>query len=125
MGLTRTAIQLRNPLRPGDAPLGVMALADTGAMYLCLPPGVAAALGITELEHREVTLADGSRRPVPYGGPVEVRFGNRRCFVGAMLMGDEVLLGAIPMEDLDLVVQPLTRTVTVNPASPDLPSGRA
>jgi hypothetical protein len=42
-----------------------------------------------------------------------------------MLMGDEVLLGAIPMEDLDLVVQPLTRTVTVNPASPDIPSGRA
>lgn len=125
MGLTRTAIQLRNPLRPGHTPLQVMALADTGAMYLCLPPGVAAALGITELERREVMLADGSRRLVPYGGPVEVRFGNRRCFVGAMLIGDEVLLGAIPMEDLDLVVQPLTRKVTVNPASPDFPSGRA
>jgi len=36
-----------------------------------------------------------------------------------------VLLGAIPMEDLDLVIQPLTRTVTVNPASPNVPSGRA
>jgi len=40
-----------------------------------------------------------------------------------MLMGDEVLLGAILMEDL--VIQPLTRTVVVNPASPDMPSGRA
>ena len=72
-----------------------------------------------------MTLADGSRRLVPYGGPVEVRFGNRRCFVGAMLMGDEVQLGAIPMDDLDLVIQPLTRTVVVNPASPDMPSSRA
>ncbi len=125
MGLTRTAIQLRNPLRPDQAPLRVPALADTGAVYLCLPPAIAAEIGLSELERREVTLADGSRRLVPYGGPVEVRFGTRRCFVGAMLMGDEVLLGAIPMEDLDLVIQPLTRTVTVNPASPDMPSGRA
>ena len=125
MGLTRTSIQLRNPLQPDRMPLQVPALADTGAAYLCLPPGVAAELGLAELERREVTLADGSRRLVPYAGPVEVRFGNRRCFVGAMLMGDEVLLGAIPMEDLDLVIQPLTRTVVVNPASPDMPSGRA
>lgn len=125
MGLTRTPIQLRNPVRPDQAALQVQALADTGAMYLCLPLAVAAELGLSELERRDVTLADGSRRQVPYGGPVEVRFGNRRCFVGAMLMGDEVLLGAIPMEDLDLVIQPLTRTVMVNPASPDMPSARA
>jgi clan AA aspartic protease len=125
MGLTRTSIQLRNPVRPEQAALQVQALADTGAMYLCLPLDVAAELGLSELERREVTLADGSRCLVPYGGPVEVRFGNRRCFVGAMLMGDEVLLGAIPMEDLDLVIQPLTRTVVVNPASPDMPSSRA
>ena len=106
MGLTRTTIELRNPLRPELAPLQVPALADTGAAYLCLPQHVASELGFAELERRDVTLADGSRRLVPYAGPVEVRFGNRRCFVGAMLTGDEVLLGAIPMEDLDLVVQP-------------------
>lgn len=125
MGLTRTVIQLRNPLRPDQASLQVPALADTGAAYLCLPPAIAAGIGLAELERREVTLADGSRRLVPYAGPVEVRFGSRRCFVGALLMGDEVLLGAIPMEDLDLVIESLTRTVTVNPASPDVPSGRA
>lgn len=125
MGITRTSISLRNPLRPEQAALQVPALADTGAAYLCLPVGVAEELGIAELERRDVALADGSRRLVPYAGPVEVCFGNRRCYVGAMLMGDEVLLGAIPMEDLDLVIQPLTRTVTVNPASPDIPSSRA
>jgi clan AA aspartic protease len=125
MGMTRTSISLRNPLRPEQAALQVPALADTGAAYLCLPVGVAEELGIAELERREVALADGSRRLVPYAGPVEVRFGNRRCYVGAMLMGDEVLLGAIPMEDMDLVIQPLTRSVSVNPASPDIPSSRA
>ncbi len=125
MGITRTSIALRNPLRPAQAALQVMALADTGAAYLCLPVAVAEELGVVELERREVALADGSRRLVPYAGPIEVRFGNRRCYVGAMLMGDEVLLGAIPMEDMDLVIQPQTRTVSVNPASPDIPSSRA
>lgn len=62
---------------------------------------------------------------VPYVGPVEVRFANRRCFVGAMIMGDEVLLGAIPMEDMDLVVRPLTRQVLANPLSPNVPSSLA
>jgi hypothetical protein len=40
-------------------------------------------------------------------------------------MGDEVLLGAIPMEDMDLVVTPMTRQVAVNPASPNIPSSVA
>jgi hypothetical protein len=35
-------------------------------------------------------------------------------------MGDQVLLGAIPMEDMDLVLIPKTRTADVNPASPNI-----
>jgi hypothetical protein len=53
---------------------------------------------------------------------VEVTFGNRSCFVGALVLGDEVLLGAVPMEDLDLVISPGRRTVEVNPDSPNIPS---
>jgi hypothetical protein len=45
--------------------------------------------------------------------------------VGAFVMGDEVVLGAVPMEDMDLVVSPLTREVTVNPKHPDGPVARA
>jgi hypothetical protein len=52
-------------------------------------------------------------------GPVTVGFGKRRCFTGAVVLGNEPLLGAIPMEDMDLVVLPGTRTVAVNPASPN------
>jgi hypothetical protein len=53
---------------------------------------------------------------------VEVRFRNRRCFTGAMVLGHEVLLGAIPVEeDMDLVLRPQLQSVDVNPESPNLP----
>ncbi len=54
-------------------------------------------------------------------GPVEVRYRNRRCFIGAMVLGNEVLLGAIPMEEMDLVLRPQLQSVDVNPASPNIP----
>jgi len=54
-------------------------------------------------------------------GPVEVRFSNRRCFTGAMVLGNEVLLGAIPMEDMDLVLRPQLQRLDVNPESPNIP----
>jgi hypothetical protein len=75
---------------------------------------------LVELERREVVLADGQRLSVPYVGPVEVRFGNRRCFTGAMVRGDEVLVGAIPLEDIDLVVRPQLQRVDVNPENPNM-----
>ncbi len=125
MGITHTTLILGNPVRRELAGMEVQALAGTGAMHLVIPEHVALQLELVEQEKREVTLADGSRRLMPYVGPIEVRFGNRRCFVGAMVMGDEVLLGAIPMEDMDLVIRPMTRDVAVNPASPNVPSSLA
>ena len=97
------------------------ALADSGAVHLCIPEHVAIQLQLRELEQREVILADGHRRTVPYMGPIEVRFANRRCFTGAMVLGNEVLLGAIPMEDMDLVLRPQLQSITVNPESPNIP----
>jgi hypothetical protein len=41
-------------------------------------------------------------------------------FTGALVLGNEVLLGAIPMEDMDLVIIPKTRTVDVNPENPNI-----
>jgi hypothetical protein len=54
-----------------------------------------------------------------------VRFGNRRCFTGAMVLGSEVLLGAIPMEDMDLVLRRQLQSLEVNPESPNLPTSVA
>jgi hypothetical protein len=72
-----------------------------------------------------VTLADGSKKLVPYVGPVELRFKNRVGFAGALVMGDQVLLGAIPMEDMDLIIIPKTRTLEINPDSPNIASSTA
>ena len=59
---------------------------------------------------------------VPYAGPVEVVFEDRHCYVGALVMGDDVLLGAVPMDDINLIVAPSHRKLVVNPASPNFPS---
>jgi clan AA aspartic protease len=120
MGLTSAKLTLSNPRRPDFAPLEIAALADTGAVHLVIPAHVCLQLGLDAIDQKEVTLADGSRKSVPYVGLIQVRFKNRTGFVGALVMGDEVLLGAIPMEDMDLVVIPSTRTVDVNPLSPNV-----
>lgn len=125
MGQIHTKILLSNALEAGLEPLEVEALVDTGAAMLCVPNYIAGQLKLAVLEQREVTTADGRKRQCAYVGPVHVQFGNRSCFVGALVLGDSVLLGAIPMEDMDLVIHPLGRTVTVNPKSPDIPSAMA
>jgi clan AA aspartic protease len=122
MGLVYTSITLKNSRLPELRPVEARALVDTGALHLCIPEHVALQLRLDRLYEREVTTADGSKRLCPYVGPLEVRFGDRACFTGALALGDEVLLGAVPMEDMDLVVSPAVRTVTVNPASPHIPS---
>jgi hypothetical protein len=97
----------------------VEAPADTGALPRCIPEHVALRLELEEFDRREVTLADGSRRLVPYVGPLLVTVANRKGLVGAVVLGTEVLFGAIPMDDLDLAVVPATRRVIPNPAHPD------
>lgn len=115
MGLVQAKVLLANPRRPDQAPMSVEALADTGSMHLCIPLTVQQELGLAEFDQRTVTLADGSSRQVPYVGPVEIRFKDRVCLTGAIVFGDQVLFGAIPMEDMDLIIIPSSRTFDVNP----------
>ena len=120
MGLTKAKLVLKNPRKPEVQPLEAEALADTGAVHLCIPAHVQIQLGLEEVTRKEATLADGSKKLVPYVGPVEIHFKNRVGFTGALVMGDQVLLGAIPMEDMDLVLIPKTRTLDVNPENPNV-----
>lgn len=122
MGLIYAEVTLVNPRQPDLRSVTVRALADTGALHLCIPAHVAIQLRLEAAYEREVMTADGLKHLCPYVGPVELRFGSRGCFVGALVIGDEVLLGSVPMEDMDLVVSPATRTITVNPDSPNIPS---
>lgn len=123
MGLVYSKIILSNPVKPELSPIEVKCLVDTGSTFLCIPKHIAIQLQLTELETREATLADGSCQTVPYAGPIKINFQNRNCFVGTLILGDEVLLGAVPMEDMDLVVQPKFFKLTVNPESPNIARG--
>ena len=125
MGLPYCMLTLRNPQNSQNSPVDVEALADTGAVYLIIPEHIRLQLALEEGSKKEITLADGSKKMVPYVGPIETRFKNRIAYVGAVVMGDEVLLGAIPMEDMDLVVLPQQRTVDINPLNPNFAAAKA
>lgn len=125
MGLCSAKIRLHNPRLPELDAVEIDALADTGALHLCIPEHIRLQLKLEEIDKKEVTLADGSGRLVPYVGPIELRYKNRIGFAGALVLGDTPLLGAIPMEDMDLVVAPKTREVMVNPTSPNIASSSA
>ncbi|MBW1802014.1 MAG: clan AA aspartic protease [Deltaproteobacteria bacterium] len=122
MGLVNAEIILKNPRRPDLEAVKVSALADTAAVHLCIPSHVQIQLELEEIDKKEVALADGTRKVVPYVGPIEIRYKNRVGFAGALVLGDQTLLGAIPLEDMDLVVIPKTRSIDINPASPNIAS---
>lgn len=125
MGISHAKIRLENPKRADLQPIEVDALADTGALFLCIPENVRIQLQLDATSQKDVTTADGKRVLCPYVGPVRIQFENRECYVGAVVLGDEVLLGAVPMEDMDLVVVPSARRVIVNPLHPNFASGPA
>jgi len=120
MGLVTAEISLENPREPTLRPLVINALVDSGSVHLCIPEHVRIQLKLEAVDEKEVTLADGGKKLVPYVGPVLIRFKNRVGFAGALVMGDQVLLGAIPMEDMDLVILPKERILDVNPNSPNI-----
>lgn len=78
----------------------VRALVDTGSTDMIVPADIAAALGF------DITLADGRRVEAPRIGPLEIQFEGRSIYFEAFVLGDECLMGQIPLEGLDLIVDP-------------------
>ena len=125
MGLIYADLELSNARDDALEAMKVKALVDTGAVHMCIPMHVALQLNLPVQDRRGVTLADGMEQTVDYVGPIRVRFGNRQCLVGALVLGDEPLLGSIPMEDMDLVLNPGRQMVAVNPNNPNIPMSKA
>lgn len=121
MGIIYADVEIENLFQKRR--MSVRALVDSGAVFLTVPEHVALQLGfdITEVATREVVLADGARKTVPMIGPLRVFFLDRYCDLSALVMGDEALFGAVPMEMMDLVLHPASQTLGVNPASPFVP----
>jgi clan AA aspartic protease len=121
MGIVYTEIRLSNGAKPELEQISVTAVADKGAIDLVIPEHLAIQLQLSELTPRELRMADGGRRLVRYAGPIKIEMAGRDCFTSAAIMGDQVLLGAVPMEQMDLVVDPRIQRVVPNPENPNVP----
>jgi clan AA aspartic protease len=102
------------------------ALVDSGCLDLVINEDIKQRLGLPVLERRFVRLADETQLEVDMVGPVEVRFQNRSTTVRAVVLPttEHVLLGAIPLEGLDVFIDPAKERLVVNPDSPDTPTSQ-
>ncbi len=122
MGIIKTHIKLSNPRFPELEAIEVLSLVDTGALHLCITETQCIQLKLEEFEKRPVTLADGTVHKLPYVGPIKVDWKGRVSFTGAMVLGNQCLLGAIPMEDMDILIHPAKQIVIANPEHPNIPA---
>ena len=121
MDIIYAAMRLANDARPDLEEIEATGLVDTGVLHLCIPERVALQLQLSQKAPREVQTPDGKSHLVRYDSPVKISMLGRECVTGALVFGNQVLLGAILMEDMDFVVEPSRQCVTVNPLSPNIP----
>jgi clan AA aspartic protease len=119
MGMVHAEITLKNLIDMSDVERGmikdseirqttVTAVVDTGAITLVINEDIRQKLGLKIRGHRRATLADGAAHDYDVTEPVSVHWKNRDSPCRAYVMPNlnQVLLGAIPMEDMDLIVNP-------------------
>jgi clan AA aspartic protease len=132
MGLTYTEVEL---LRADDLALEragylsadqvnrirVLTLVDSGADLLTLSRSLSQRLKLAKVDEVDAELANGDVMRADVVGPVEVRFQNRKTVVNAIVVeaDTDVLLGAIPMQGMDVIVDPKREQLILNPDSPD------
>ena len=132
MGLVQATLELINSWELENVRRGLMdqdevkrmqvdMLVDTGSVYMCINETVREQLNLSVIDKRKGQFADGRIVEYDVVGPIEVRFKNRKCIASAMVLpGDsECLLGAIPLEDMDIMVNPYRRELIVNPEHPN------
>lgn len=100
----------------------VVAQVDTGSLYLCINENIQEALQLPFIRKRRIELANGHRVECDFVGPLEIRFKNRivDCAAAVVLPGNaEPLLGLLPLEEMDVVIDPNRNELIVNPDHPD------
>jgi hypothetical protein len=123
MGIVRTEITLKNAVDVLNARNGliknenvksvtVTAVADSGAMTLVINEELRRQLGLEIQGSKQATLANNVKEIVNIADPVEVHWKNRKMTCQPWVIGSgRILLGAIPMEDMDLIVDPSSQAV--------------
>ena len=100
--------------------MSVNILVDTGSYMLAINENIQEQLQLPTIEQRKAQTADDRIIECDVVGPIELKFENRRFIGTAMVLpGDsEPLLGAIPLEDMDVLIHPLRQELIVNPDHP-------
>jgi len=124
MGIVHTEITLKNLYDNRDAQKGhikpedvrtetVTAVADTGSMYLVITEELRQKLGLGIKEERTAHIANGQQVNCQITDSVEVHWKDRETAVPAMVIpgAKKILFGALPMEAMDLIVNPVTQEV--------------
>ena len=95
-------------------------LVDTGAYNLCINEDIQSQLQFPVVDRRTGETADGRLIECDIVDNVQVRFKNRATTCRAMVLPGscEPLLGAIPLEDMDVLIHPQTQQLIVNPDHP-------
>jgi hypothetical protein len=96
-------------------------LCDSGAYMMAINETIKAQLDLQVVEKRKAVMANGHVQEFDVVGPIDIRFKNRKATCNAfVLSGDSVpLLGAIPMEEMDILIHPLRQELIVNPEHPN------
>jgi clan AA aspartic protease len=96
-------------------------LVDSGAYMLCINENIQAYLQLPVKRREQCQIADGRWLECDVVGPVDVEFENRKATCNAyVLPGDsEPLLGAIPLEELDVIIHAARQELIINPLHPD------
>jgi clan AA aspartic protease len=89
----------------------VTSVVDTGAWSLVINEELREKLGLRITEERILKVADGRRVNCQITGPVTVQWKDRSCPCAAVVVpgAESILLGLIPLEGMDLMVNPKTQ----------------
>jgi clan AA aspartic protease len=127
MALTHISVRVANPARPRRS-TRVKFLVDSGAIYSVVPARTLKKLGVRPHSRRTFVLADGSEVTRQMGDAafrLDGRQGASPVIFGEK--GDSALLGAVTLESLGMLLDPLRRELRPLPMvlAPGLPAAHA
>lgn len=94
---------------------------DSGAYMMAINQTIQSQLGLSFIGRGKSIMADGSVNEYDVVGPIQVKFANRTATCSAMVLqgSNELLLGAIPMEEMNVIIHPRRQELLVNPDHPN------
>ncbi|MGI2904443.1 retroviral-like aspartic protease family protein [Tolypothrix sp. VBCCA 56010] len=132
MGAVHAKVKLTNAIDEALINRGLLAptllrehetqgLVDTGAVSLVIPADIVEQLGLRIRASRVAQYANGSEERVGVTEPVIIECEGRETVAEALVVGNEVLIGQVILEQLDLLVDCKNQRLIPNPANPDYP----